>query len=130
MQVTNNDELVKRIAVANTQFAYANADASGQNKAGNTVTIKKEIVNYAISQNYPNPFNPATTINYQIPKSNFVILKIYDLLGREVRTLVNEEQPTGEYTVTFNAGSLASGLYFYTLRAGNFTQTKKMMLLK
>jgi hypothetical protein len=98
----------------------------------NVILIPEE---YSLSQNYPNPFNPTTTINYSIPKlaSNFssrVVLKIYDLLGREVKTLVNEVKQPGSYQVQFDAGELTSGIYFYTLSAGDFFQTKKLILLK
>jgi len=86
--------------------------------------------NYSISQNYPNPFNPTTTIEYNIPKAGFVILKIYDILGREVRTLVNGEKAAGNYSITLNASSLASGVYFYRLSAGTYTSIKKMVVLK
>ncbi len=89
---------------------------------------------YLLSQNYPNPFNPATNIQYTIGSGQFVTLKVFDVLGNEIATLVNEEKPAGNYEVEFQstAGSLqlASGMYFYQLRAGEFTQTKKMLLLK
>jgi predicted extracellular nuclease len=85
---------------------------------------------YTLEQNYPNPFNPTTKINYSITKSNVVTLKIYNILGQLVRTLVNQHQAQGAYTVTFNATNLSSGVYFYMLKAGNFTSVKKMILLK
>jgi subtilisin family serine protease len=85
---------------------------------------------YLLEQNYPNPFNPATTITYQLPKSGSVTLKIYDMLGKEVMTLVNEQKELGRYTVQFDASSLASGMYIYQLRANDYTSTKKMLLLK
>lgn len=85
---------------------------------------------YVLSQNYPNPFNPSTTINYQIPQSSFVSLKVFDVLGREVASLVNKQQSQGNYTVNFNASNLPSGVYIYKITAGNFVQTKKLMLLK
>ena len=85
-------------------------------------------------QNYPNPFNPTTTIEYQIPLNvgtqNFVSLRVYDLLGREVETLVNEQKPAGRYTQQWNAERLSSGIYFYRLRTGVFSETKKMILLR
>ena len=87
-------------------------------------------VEYSLSQNYPNPFNPSTKITYSVASLSSVVLKIYDILGREVVTLVNEEKPTGRYEVNFNASSLASGVYFYQIKAGSFIQTKKLMLLK
>jgi photosystem II stability/assembly factor-like uncharacterized protein len=84
---------------------------------------------YSLSQNYPNPFNPSTIINYQIPKAGFVTLKIYDILGKEVAELVNEEKVAGKYKVEFDASQLSSGVYFYQLQASIFVQTKKMILL-
>jgi hypothetical protein len=83
-----------------------------------------------LSQNYPNPFNPTTVIKYQIPKQSFVTIKIYDVLGSEVATLVNEEKPIGNFELMWNAENLASGIYFYRLQAGDFIETKKMILLK
>jgi hypothetical protein len=85
---------------------------------------------FNLSQNYPNPFNPGTTISYQLKLSGHVTLKVYDLLGNEVATLVNEEKPAGIYSVVFDAGKLSSGIYLYKLQAGNFVETKKMTLLK
>ncbi len=85
---------------------------------------------FLLEQNYPNPFNPSTTIFYQLPRSSQVRLAVYDLLGREIVTLVNREQPAGEYSVKLNAGNLPSGIYLYRLEAGSFVQTRKMMLLK
>jgi hypothetical protein len=85
---------------------------------------------YSLSQNYPNPFNPSTTINFAIPTASKVVLKIYDVLGREVATLLNGEKAAGNYQVDFDASKLASGLYVYSINAGNFTSTKKMMLMK
>ncbi|MGA9364413.1 MAG: endo-1,4-beta-xylanase, partial [Bacteroidota bacterium] len=85
---------------------------------------------YQLEQNFPNPFNPATTIRYSISKASKVELKVFDLLGREVRILVNTVQAPGQYTATLNAQDLASGVYFYRLTAGTFTETKKLMLLR
>jgi hypothetical protein len=85
---------------------------------------------YALDQNYPNPFNPATTINYQIPLDANISLKIYDVLGNEVAELVNEFKTAGYYEVKFNAGKLTSGVYFYRIESDNFTQTRKMLLMK
>ena len=85
---------------------------------------------FILFQNYPNPFNPATIIRYELPKRSFMSIKVYDLLGREVATLVNEEKSAGEYEVEFDASALTSGIYFYQLKAGDFGQTKKMILLK
>ncbi|MFA7420100.1 MAG: T9SS type A sorting domain-containing protein [Melioribacteraceae bacterium] len=85
---------------------------------------------FSLSQNYPNPFNPKTTIKYQIPENGQVTLKVYDILGREVAMLVNEHKNTGEYQVKFNASNFASGVYFYHLQAGTYSQSKKMILMR
>ena len=85
---------------------------------------------YGLEQNYPNPFNPNTSIQFRIPENSFVSLKIYDMLGKEVGTLLNEEKDVGMYKVNFDASNLSSGIYFYSLKAGNFVQTKKMILMK
>ncbi|MBI2419435.1 MAG: T9SS type A sorting domain-containing protein [Ignavibacteriales bacterium] len=88
------------------------------------------ITEYALDQNYPNPFNPATTISYQLPKAGIVTLKIYDMLGREIKVLVNEYKETGKYTAEFNGANLASGVYVYRLDCNDFHATKKLTLLK
>ena len=85
---------------------------------------------YNLTQNYPNPFNPSTTINFALPNNEFVTLKVYNILGSEVATLVNQELTAGSYEFDFNASNLASGIYFYELKAGNFNHIKKMNLLK
>ena len=90
---------------------------------------------FVLEQNYPNPFNPSTKIRYSIPTSEFVTLKVYDVLGNEVATLVNEEKPAGSYEVEFSVGQasspdIASGIYFYKLQVGTFVETKKMILMK
>ncbi|MCI0449885.1 MAG: T9SS type A sorting domain-containing protein [Chlorobi bacterium] len=85
---------------------------------------------YRLEQNYPNPFNPATIISFSLPKSGFVELRVYDILGREVAVLVNEVRQAGSHSIDFNASSLASGIYLYTIKSGDFTDTKKMALIK
>jgi len=85
---------------------------------------------FRLSQNYPNPFNPSTTIEYQIPQSSFVTIKVYDVLGKEVVTLINEEKPAGIHEVNFEPKDLTSGLYLYKIKAGGFEQTRKMLFLK
>jgi len=85
---------------------------------------------FRLMQNYPNPFNPSTNISYQLPKSSFVTLKVYDILGNEITTLVNEEKSPGTYSINFNASNLPSGIYFYIIQAGSFHQVNKMILLK
>jgi hypothetical protein len=85
---------------------------------------------YLLSQNYPNPFNPSTTIEFAVPEKSLVSLKIFDPLGNEVVTLVDEEVAAGNYKVGFNAANLSSGVYFYTIKTQNYIQTKKMILMK
>jgi hypothetical protein len=98
----------------------------------NTGMKKEEIVprEFLLDQNFPNPFNPTTMINYSVPKTSFVTIKVYDVLGRDVTTLVNDNKPAGNYSIEFNAIKLVSGIYFYRMRAGDFIQTKKLILLK
>ncbi|RPI06640.1 MAG: T9SS C-terminal target domain-containing protein [Ignavibacteriae bacterium] len=85
---------------------------------------------FSLFTNYPNPFNPSTKIRYAIPQNSYITLKVFDLRGREIATLVNEKKAPGNYEVTFNAGNLTSGIYFYQLRTENYIQTKKMILLQ
>ena len=92
--------------------------------------IKQNPSSFSLSQNYPNPFNPSTMISYSIPRNSFVHLKVFDILGNEVAELVKEQKPAGSYEVKFDAALLPSGVYFYQLTAGEFIQTKKMILLK
>jgi photosystem II stability/assembly factor-like uncharacterized protein len=98
-----------------------------------TTSVKETISllpqQFLLEQNYPNPFNPSTIISYQVPKASHVLLKIYDVLGREVSTLIDKEQVPGNYKIQFS-GQLSSGVYFYRLTAGDFSQTKKMLMLK
>lgn len=88
------------------------------------------VKSFELSQNYPNPFNPSTVINFTVPVESKVVLKVYNILGKEVSTLVNDVKQAGSYNITFNASQLASGVYFYQLRAGNFVSTKKLILMK
>jgi hypothetical protein len=94
---------------------------------GNILTAPTEFVLY---QNYPNPFNPSTRIQYAISSTQFVKLEVYDVLGREIASLVNEEKPAGTYEVDFNAVNLASGVYIYTLKVNGVSYSKSMILLR
>jgi len=89
---------------------------------------------YKLYQNYPNPFNPSTTISYDVPKSGMVTIKIYNILGKEICTLLNEEKQAGSYKIEFSTNNfllkLSSGIYFYRMKSGNFSETKKLILLK
>ena len=84
----------------------------------------------SLQNNYPNPFNPSITIKYQLPSMMNVTINVYNIIGQEVATLVNDVKEAGEYSITFDASKLASGLYLYQLKAGSFVQTKKMLLIK
>jgi hypothetical protein len=94
------------------------------------VDDSRQTMEFALSQNYPNPFNPVSKIKYSLRHSSIVKLKVFDILGNEISTLVNTEQPAGNYEVEFNGSDLASGIYFYRLSAGEYTSVKKMLLLK
>jgi len=105
------------------------------NLGGGIVSIPNQEINeipdeFTLEQNYPNPFNPSTTIHFSISKAEVVTLKIYNILGEEIKTLVNEYKEAGNHTIQFNAISLSSGIYFYKLQAGSFVQTKKMIVLR
>ena len=118
-----------RTVVTATNFQFIDVyNPSGVTGIGNETSLKPS--EYKLYENYPNPFNPETNIKFAVPKTGFVSLKIYDALGRQVSSLVNEVKTAGIYTVKFNASNLVSGVYFCTLNAESFTSTKKMMLLK
>ncbi len=98
------------------------------------VTSIKDAANvpsrFELSQNYPNPFNPTTVINYSVPKTSFVTIKVYNILGKEVAVLVNKNEQAGNYNIEFAANKISSGVYFYTMQAGDFVETKKLVVLK
>ncbi|MCL6100535.1 MAG: T9SS type A sorting domain-containing protein [Bacteroidetes bacterium] len=128
-------EQVGSLAIASNDYIFAGTDGGGVYRSINTSTSKayndKFIpATFILMQNYPNPFNPSTSISYEVPRSSFVTLEVYDVLGRKMSTLVQEEKATGKYSIRFNADGLASGIYFYTLRADDFIQTNKMTLIK
>ncbi len=118
-------------------YALTGGAAVFTNNAGESSTVVSveaiggEVpLEYALQQNYPNPFNPSTIIEFSVPRSNYVTLKIYDTLGEEVATLVSENFSAGRYKVQWDGSRFASGIYFYRLQAGEFVQTKKLLLLK
>ncbi|HSP86891.1 MAG TPA: T9SS type A sorting domain-containing protein, partial [Ignavibacteriaceae bacterium] len=113
-------------------YRLKQTDFDGTFNYSQVVEVKNNYIpaEYSLFQNHPNPFNPATTIQYQIPKDGLVTIKIYDILGTEVKTLVNEQQSIGRYTINFDAGDLASGVYVYRVQINDFIATKKMMLVK
>jgi hypothetical protein len=139
---STNSELGKAIdSLKQGNYVYVfnhltNAWKFSQNMMG--ANLKKESgetenflpAEYSLDQNYPNPFNPTTTINYQLPEKSYATLRIYDILGNLVTTLVDEELNPGFYSITWDAGGLASGVYFYRFNSGSFVSTKKLILLK
>ena len=134
-QVTLNSKFSELQGILYYSYSYFKLVPRKNNDfSGFVVDVKKETSklpdSYQLDQNYPNPFNPSTIISYSIPKGNIVTLKIYNVLGQEVKTLVNGYRNSGKYTINFNANNLSSGIYFYSLRAGNYYQVKKMILLK
>ena len=129
------------IGANHTVELFANAyfvetlDTFGIMGAKDVVTDVQDITqtiptDYSIEQNFPNPFNPSTKINFSIPNEGIVTLNVYNSLGQQVATLVNESKPAGTYQVDFDGANISSGIYFYKITSGNFTQTKKMILMK
>ena len=113
------------------QYRLKQIDFDGSFEYSNTIEVEVMVTkDYSLSQNYPNPFNPATLISFSIPNDEFVSLKIYDVLGREVAQIINERRSAGTHQVEFDGASLNSGVYYYTLTAGSYTETKKMLMVK
>jgi len=113
------------------RYRLKQIDFDGSFEYSTVISVELDLpTKFTLNQNYPNPFNPNTKISWQSPVGSWQTLKIYDVLGNEVATLVNEEKPAGNYSVEFNASQLASGIYFYRLTVGSFVQTRKMILLK
>ena len=125
-------ELEQSFNVTLDYFANSTADISIILTPETVTANEEEIIaeGFVLEQNYPNPFNPVTTIKYQIAEPGLVTLKVYDLLGREIETLVNSEKATGNYEITWNAENIPSGVYFYTMQASSFSETRKMLLMK
>jgi len=122
--MNNLKKIIILLVLFSANFIFAQNDIE---KVRSTEITKDEIY---LKQNYPNPFNPTTNIKYQIANKKLVILKIYDILGKEIETLVNERQSPGVYEVTFDGSALSSGVYFYKLTADNYSETKKLVLIK
>ena len=115
----------------NTNDAFIlKTTTGGENLVGNGSISNRILSSYRLFQNYPNPFNPVTLINYKIPEQNYVKLTVYNVIGKEIVTLVNEVKQAGNYEATFDGTDLPSGVYFCTLKAGEFTETKKMLMIK
>lgn len=138
----NSTDVANSIAVDVSGNVYVTGYSHGSGTAVDYATIKySQLVGFqpisseipdmfSLSQNYPNPFNPSTNINFSIPKSSFVTLKVFNIMGKEISRLVNENLSPGVYSFDFNAEDLASGIYFYKLTAGEFSEVKKMTMLK
>jgi murein tripeptide amidase MpaA len=121
----------ENLIVGNYQYRLKQIDFDGSFEYSNIIDVQIILPNkFSLEQNYPNPFNPSTTILYSIGNGQYVSLRVYDVLGNEIATLVNEEKPAGDYDVDFTGSRLSSGIYFYTLKAGSFIETKKMILLQ
>jgi hypothetical protein len=113
------------------EYRLKQIDFDGSFAYSKIIEVKlNKIIDFEINQNFPNPFNPTTTISYSIAEESFIQLKIFDVLGKEIKTLVNEKMPVGKYKIDFNAGELNSGIYFYRIQARDFIQSKKMILIK
>jgi hypothetical protein len=135
---------IHTLTIDNNNYVYAGTDNGVWRRPLSEITaVEEEQIDempteFLLSQNYPNPFNPSTKIKYSVPQSSNVVIKVFDILGNEIETVVNEEKPVGTYEITWNAeqlpsrqgSALTSGVYFYQLRAGSFVETKKMLLLK
>ena len=120
---------------SNTGWAVGRSGTILHTTNGGATFVEEEELNeipteFLLTQNYPNPFNPSTKIRYSVPQSSNVTIKVFDILGNEIETLVNEEKPVGTYEITWYAANLPSGIYFYKLQAGSFVETKKMILIK
>lgn len=121
----------EKINAASYIYRLKQVDYDGTSEYSNTIEVEvTKPIEYALSQNYPNPFNPSTRISYSIPEDGSVKLKLYDVLGNEVASIVNEVQPAGKYEIELSAKALSSGVYYYTLTSGTFTSTKKLILMK
>ncbi len=119
------------LSASSVSYRLKQIDTDGKLEYSDIIELKTNLLkNYVLEQNYPNPFNPTTVISYSIPIASFVSVKIFDVLGNTIATLVSKNQEVGSYKVNFNATELSNGIYFYKIRAGKFTSIKKMLLLK
>jgi hypothetical protein len=121
----------ENVSTGQYQYRFKQIDYNGSFKYSNAIKVNVLTpTEFSLEQNFPNPFNPTTTIKYSIPLSTKIIIRVFDVLGNQIAVLVNEKKPAGNYKLTWNAANLPSGVYFYRLKAGNFVETKKMILLK
>jgi len=126
----NRYSFVDREVSGKLYYRLKQIDFNGEFGYSDVIELGSIVSDFALDQNYPNPFNPSTTISFAIPAKSFVTLKVYNVLGKEVANLINGEFESGRHSVDFNASDLASGVYYYTVSAGNYTSTKKMILMK
>lgn len=130
-EINNYNFVDSKLDAGNYSYRLLQKDFDGTYAYSQEVEVEISTpLTFSLEQNYPNPFNPTTTIGYSIPSNNFVTIKLYDILGNEVITLVNEQKQAGKYEMLYNASNLASGVYYYQINAGDFTQTRKLMLMK
>ncbi|MDR3666052.1 MAG: FISUMP domain-containing protein [Ignavibacteriaceae bacterium] len=121
----------KNVNSGNYNYRLRIFDVNGTYKYSSIIDLEMESpAKFSLAQNYPNPWNPTTTIRYQLPINTLVTIKIFDVLGKEIITLVNEAKPAGTYEVTLNSKNISSGIYYYQMRSGNFCETKKLILIK
>ncbi|MCF8241755.1 MAG: T9SS type A sorting domain-containing protein [Melioribacteraceae bacterium] len=134
IRIKQGDTFEELIGIQYFSFSnYKLVPRTNDDFVGHVTDVKDEALTaekYSLAQNYPNPFNPTTNIQFSIPESGLVTLKIYDVLGQEVMNLINQEMNRGVHRIKVDASQLSSGIYFYRLDTGNFTSTKKMLLLK
>ena len=122
---------IRKLQSALISYRLKQIDFNGTYEYSSEIQINNTVPSeFSLKQNFPNPFNPSTQINFSIPQTSLVVLKVYDVTGREVATLLNQYKTAGSYTLNFNATELASGIYYYTIAAGSFSSTKKMILMK
>jgi len=130
-EVQNYSFTDSKLSVGNYSYRLKQIDFDGSFEYSSVVNVDLTAPTvFALEQNYPNPFNPSTMISYSIPQNSFVTLKVYDIIGNEVATLVNQTQSAGKYDIRFDASSLSNGVYLYSIKTDNFTSTKKMILMK
>ncbi len=124
--------LDKNLNFENYSYRLKQVDYNGSFEYSKIINVElgNTVESYVLNQNYPNPFNPGTTISYELPQSANVIIKVYDVLGNEVKTLVNNNEQAGKHQIYFDASKLSSGIYLYKMQAGKYSEIKKMILLK
>ena len=130
-EIQNYSYTDSKLPIGGYSYRLKQVDFDGSFEYSNVVNVDLTAPTvFALDQNYPNPFNPSTMISYSIPQSSFVTLKVYDIIGNEVATLVNQNQQAGKYDIRFDASNLSNGVYMYSIKTDNFTSTKKMILMK